>query len=129
MNIIADLHTHTIASTHAYNTILEMVRYAAQVGLKAIALTDHGRRMPGAPGDWFFQNLVSVPRRLEGILVLRGIELNIIDYDGNTDLEENARNLDWAVASTTDCWIRPSSRRWNGARSFGSRWRRIRWSA
>lgn len=108
MNIIADLHTHTIASTHAYNTILEMVRYAAQVGLKAIALTDHGRRMPGAPGDWFFQNLVSVPRRLEGILVLRGIELNIIDYDGNTDLEENARDLDWAVASIHNGLLDPS---------------------
>ncbi len=99
MKIIADLHTHTIASTHAYNTILEMVHYAAQAGLKAIALTDHGRRMPGAPGDWYFQNLATVPRRLEGVLVLRGIEMNIIDYEGNTDLEENAKNLDWAVAS------------------------------
>ena len=39
-NIIADLHTHSLASTHAYSTIREMVDSAAEKGLKAIAITD-----------------------------------------------------------------------------------------
>ena len=51
-NIIADLHTHSLASTHAYSTIREMVDSAAEKGLKAIAITDHARTMPGAPGPW-----------------------------------------------------------------------------
>ena len=34
-NFEADLHTHTIASGHAYNTIREMARAAADKGLKA----------------------------------------------------------------------------------------------
>ena len=35
-NFEADLHTHTIASGHAYNTIREMARAAADKGLKAL---------------------------------------------------------------------------------------------
>ena len=41
--IIADLHTHTLASTHAYSSLTEMVRAAAERGLYAIAITDHGQ--------------------------------------------------------------------------------------
>lgn len=100
MKIIADMHTHTIASTHAYSTLTEMVHAAAGAGLYAIAITDHGNSMPGAPGKWYFKNLVVVPRFLEGVLVLRGAEANIIDYEGNLDLEqESIDNLDWLVAS------------------------------
>ena len=49
--IIADLHTHTIASTHAYSTVTEMVQAAAAKGLYALAITDHARTMPGAPRE------------------------------------------------------------------------------
>lgn len=49
MNIIADTHCHTLASTHAYSTLSEMVHAAAVKGLYAIAITDHGVAMQ-APG-------------------------------------------------------------------------------
>ena len=39
MEIIADLHTHTLASTHAFNTVTEMARAAYEMGHKAIAIT------------------------------------------------------------------------------------------
>lgn len=45
MNYIADLHTHTIASDHAYSTLLENIEYAKRAGMQALAITDHG---PGA---------------------------------------------------------------------------------
>ena len=51
MKIIADTHTHTVASTHAYSTAQEMITAAKEKGLYAIALTDHAYRMPGAPGE------------------------------------------------------------------------------
>ena len=89
MNIIADTHCHTLASTHAYSTLSEMVHAAAVKGLYAIAITDHGVAMPGAPGKWYFQNLVVVPHKLEGVLVLRGEECDVVDYDGNTDLQDS----------------------------------------
>lgn len=100
MNIIADTHTHTTASTHAYSSLQEMVHAASLRGLYAIGITDHGVSMPGAPGRWYFSNMRVIPRILEGILVLRGQETNVVDFDGNTDLEDEcADKLDWIIAS------------------------------
>lgn len=100
MKLIADTHTHTIASTHAYSTLQENVHAAAQKGLYAIAVTDHGALMPGAPGTWYFNNLRVIPRYLEGVLVLRGEETNLIDAEGHTDLiPDDLDTLDWVVAS------------------------------
>ena len=99
-NLIADAHTHTTASTHAYSTLQEMVHAAAEKKLYAIAITDHAHDMPGAPGDWYFENLRVVPHILEGVLVLRGQETNILDLEGHIDLtDKEAESLDWIVAS------------------------------
>ena len=100
MKIIADTHCHTIASTHAYSTVTELVHAAAKQGLYAVAVTDHATTMPGSPGRWYFRNLKVLPREMEGVLILRGSEVNVIDYEGNIDLcGEETENLDWMVAS------------------------------
>lgn len=100
-NIIADLHTHSIASTHAYSTISEMIQSAKDKGLKAIAITDHGKLMPGSPGPWYFRCLSrTIPMYYKGILNLSGIEVNVTDFEGNTDLEDSDPfEIDWVVAS------------------------------
>ena len=46
MQIIADLHTHTLSATHAFNTLDEMAAKAAALGYAALAITDHGPAMP-----------------------------------------------------------------------------------
>jgi putative hydrolase len=103
MNIIADMHTHTIASTHAYSTLQEMAHAAAQKGLYAMAVTDHGYAMPGAPGEWYFMNLKVLPRYIDGVLILRGEETNVTDMDGGTDLvKKEYGSLEWVVASMHD---------------------------
>lgn len=100
MKLIADLHTHTIASTHAYATITEMSHEASKLGLFALAITDHARTMPGAPGAYYFESLGVLPPYIEGVRLLGGIEANICDFDGNIDVEESLQNhLDWIVAS------------------------------
>ena len=101
MEIIADLHTHTIASTHAYSTITEMVQAASAKNLYAIAITDHGRQMPGSPREFYFETMGTfVPKELFGVRVLKGMEANILDYDGNIDCDDFlADKLDWIVAS------------------------------
>ena len=102
-NIIADLHTHTLASTHAYSSLTEVVRAAKAKGLYAVAVTDHGYAMPGALGKWYFSNLGVVPQYFEGVLVLRGAEANLLDYSARLDLPENElESLDWVVASIHD---------------------------
>lgn len=100
MKIIADTHSHTLASGHAYSTITEMAEAAAAKGLKALALTEHAPEMPGTCGLFYFQNLDVVPRMAKGVQLLMGAEVNIMDPDGNIDLpEETCRDLDIVVAS------------------------------
>lgn len=86
MKIVADLHIHTIASGHAYSTIEEYVAQAKKIGLKAIAITDHGPAMPGGPHDYHFQNMRMIPQVLDGIRIYRGIEANVIDAEGKIDI-------------------------------------------
>lgn len=100
MKLIADTHTHTISSTHAYSTAQEMIAAAANRGLYALALTDHGYAMPGSPGPWFFESLGAIPKYVNGVRVLKGVEANVMDLDGRLDIQDNVlASLEWVVAS------------------------------
>ncbi len=100
MIIQADLHTHTIASTHAYSTITENCLYAKEIGLKAIAMTDHAMLMPDSPHYWHFGNLRVLPRKIHDVTVLKGAEVNIYNYNGELDLtNDELAKLEWVVAS------------------------------
>ena len=46
MDFELDVHTHTLASGHAYGTITEMARAAKDLGLKLLGITDHAHNMP-----------------------------------------------------------------------------------
>lgn len=100
MKILTDLHTHTIASTHAYSTVLENVAYAKRNGIEAIAVTDHAPGIPDGAHRWHFINLRALPDVIDGVRVLKGAEANIMNLDGGVDLlEEYLKNLDWVIAS------------------------------
>ena len=104
MHYEADTHTHTIASGHAYNTITEMVRSAADKGLKALAITDHtpgvpGHEFPGTMEEIYFRNTIVIPEELFGVRVLMGAEVNILN-GGAIDLSERAlRRQNIVIAS------------------------------
>ncbi|MCI8660220.1 MAG: phosphatase [Lachnospiraceae bacterium] len=100
MNDILDLHTHTIASGHAYNTLYEMAHAASQKGLQLLGVTDHAPRIPGACHPFYFLNFKVIPRELYGVRILMGCELNIVDYEGGLDLEPRyQKGLDLGIAS------------------------------
>jgi len=69
-----DLHTHTIASGHAFGTVWENARAAKARGLEMIAITDHGPSMPGASNQLYFRCGDRIPRIIEGVKVLFGVE-------------------------------------------------------
>ena len=79
----ADLHTHTIASGHAYSTIKEMAIAAEEKGIRLLGITEHSKGMPGSCQDIYFSNLRVVDRKIGEVALAMGVELNIIDYDGN----------------------------------------------
>ena len=101
MLIIADLHTHTVASTHGFSTVKEMTEEAAARGLKALAITDHTPASTDGPHVWHFHNLhKALPREYLGVKLIFGAESSIIDYDGNIDFPHNeCAMLDWIIAS------------------------------
>ncbi len=116
MDYRLDSHMHTVASGHAYNTIMEMAKTAAEKGLELIAITEHSVNMPGTCQLFYFMNLKMVPRRLFGIEVLQGAELNITDYKGSVDLSADVlKNLDVCIASLHLPCIRPGSIKENTA--------------
>ena len=48
MRDLVDVHTHTIASGHAYNTMMEMIRAAQEKELEVFGITEHAPQMPGS---------------------------------------------------------------------------------
>lgn len=110
MKIIADTHTHSIACDHAYSTITENAGAASQKGLFAMAVTEHCPAMPDAPNIWHIECLGALPRKINGVLILRGAEVNLLDHDGNLDLPEQLlARLEWVIVSAHGCCIKSGS--------------------
>ncbi len=93
MKLAADLHIHTVSSGHAYSTVEEYVAQAKKIGLKAIAITDHGPAMPDGPHFYHFANMRMIPEKLKGIRIYRGVEANIINDKGEIDLTEEVLKI------------------------------------
>lgn len=100
MKALIDLHTHTIVSGHAHSTVKENIDEAIKKGLKFYGVSDHSVNMPGGPHVFHFYNMHVIPRQVENLKILRGVEANIIDYDGNIDVQQDIlEKLDYAIAS------------------------------
>ena len=100
MQMIADLHTHTLCATHAYNTFNEMAVAAKEIGYCALAVTDHAPAMPDAPHSWHFSNWSAMPHVINDVVMLYGAEANLMDTKGGLDMPESQlKDQDWVVAS------------------------------
>ena len=120
-NYCMDLHTHTIVSGHAYNTMNEMIRTAADKGLTILGISDHAPAMPGSACKSYFQNMGILSHEKYGIRVLYGAELNIMDYRGSVDLDANGvRSLDYCIASLHRNCLTPGSEKENTAAYIGA---------
>lgn len=99
MKTVLDVHTHTVASGHAYSTISEMAAAAAEKGLELLGIAEHAPGIPGTCHPIYFRNLHVVPRRMNGVDLMLGAEINILDGEGTIDLEEDImRHLDLRIA-------------------------------
>lgn len=114
MSYVMDLHTHTIASGHAYSTLQENIAAAKERGLKFLGLSEHGPAMAGGPSPIYFQNYKIIPREYGELRLFCGIEANITDYEGHLDLEERTlARLDYCIASMHTMIVPPGSAREN----------------
>lgn len=106
MKTLIDVHTHTIASGHAFSTIQEMVHTAQEKELRILGITEHAPHIPGTCNPIYFRNLHVVPRMWQGLRLLLGCELNILDTNGTLDLDETYyRLMDIRIAGIHSlCW-------------------------
>jgi putative hydrolase len=105
VQLIADLHTHTIASGHAYSTLQENLDAARENGLRYLATTEHGPSMPGSCHAIYFANFRALPDQIAGVRLVKGIEANILNTAGELDLPEKyLKRLEYiAVGLHRDC--------------------------
>jgi DNA polymerase (family 10) len=99
-----DLHAHTRA-TDGRDSLREMAEAARQRGLEYLAITEHSRRVSVAHGldpTRLARQIDEIDRlnvKLQGIVLLKGIEVDILD-DGALDLPDSAlARLDLVVAA------------------------------
>lgn len=99
MNII-DLHTHTISSGHAYSTFQENVKGAINNNIEYLGTSDHAVMMPGGPHEFHFVNMTVLPKKIESVNILIGIEANIMNFQGQLDVSDDIRQrMDYIIAS------------------------------
>lgn len=102
MEIIAELHCHTNVSGHAFNTLTEMARCAYSKGLRAMAVTNHAH-IRDTLTQIHFHCYRYLPRVIEGIYLLSGVEANIMDFTGTVDVaQKDLAGLDFRIASKHD---------------------------
>lgn len=102
-----DTHTHTLISGHAYNTIDEMIKEATDKNMEVLCITDHGPAMPGSGHPFYFSNMHILKSKRTPIPVLFGCEVNILDENGEVDLDEFClQRQQLVIASLHSCCFR-----------------------
>lgn len=100
-----DIHTHTIASGHAYGTIREMAAAAGERGLDLLGFAEHGPGVPGTCDPFYFMNLTAIPRRLSGVEIVHGCEANVLNGQGGFELPQRCVDrLDYIIAGVHLPW-------------------------
>lgn len=121
MELLFDLHTHTAASGHAFSTLKENIEEAAKKGLRAIGTSDHSSFMPGAADPIFFGNYKAIRDEIMGVRIFTGVEANIIDLEGNLDMEEALlKKMDYVIASLHVPCVKAGTRQENTSALIGA---------
>jgi DNA polymerase (family X) len=108
-DIRGDLHMHTTA-TDGEDTLAEMARAAIARGLAYIAITDHGQRVTMARGldrrrllaQWREIDRLNDSLAAAGkppLVILKGIEVDILEKGGLDLPDDVLAEADWVVAS------------------------------
>lgn len=87
--IEVDPHTHSVVSLHAYSTVEECARHAAERGLRGIAVTDHCSHTLSQRANSIeaISNQKVLPDEMYGVRVWKGVEIDIVDFDGTLAFE------------------------------------------
>lgn len=103
-DIRGDLHCHTSA-TDGHHTLKQMAEAAAERGYKYLSINDHSKHVTVAHGlnkKRLLEQIKAIDtlnEQLDGIVVLKSIEVDILE-DGSLDLPDSVlKELDFTVCS------------------------------
>lgn len=87
LHSLCDVHTHTLYSRHAYSTVEENLRAAAEKGLELLGMAEHFSSMlfpePDVRNFQYFYNYAMLPDTWHGVRLMHGCEADIVDCGGN----------------------------------------------
>ena len=90
--LFADYHTHTLHS-HGKHSVRENALAAAEKGLEAVAISDHGPASLFGVGVRNLDAFLAIRREIEavqeehpGVRILLGVEANVVSPDGELDV-------------------------------------------
>lgn len=111
MFFIVDMHAHTTASTDAYSTLMDYVSFAKEHSITGFGISDYGPGNASGPEESYFNNLDEIPRYIDDVLILKGVESNIISHDGTLDIKsEQMKHLDYAIVSFNNNTLKARSK-------------------
>lgn len=97
--LYSDLHVHTLMSGHGFCTINECIETAQKKGVSLIAITDHGPAMQHSAHEGYFEMSTRLQKHYNGVDVLFGCEMNILNRNGDVDLTNSVMSdLDIVLA-------------------------------
>lgn len=87
MKYVLDVYIYIIVSGYVYLILMENVKVVLEKGIKVFGIIEYGSSMLYFLYVWYFYNYKVLLRELYGVIMFYGIEVNIIDYEGNLDME------------------------------------------
>lgn len=103
MKLVGDFHTHTNYS-HGLGSIEDSVKQAENLGLKAVAITEHSYQshysIKKGDLDKMRKDIADIQDKYN-VNILLGIEANLISRNGDIDIsDEELKSLDLVILST-----------------------------
>ena len=95
--LVIDLHTHTIASGHAYGTLEENALAAARIGLTGLGVSDHAPGVDPRTDVTWFTEMRKTGRKLHGVNIYYGVENNVTNEATMTLSDEYLDLLDYCI--------------------------------
>lgn len=100
-----DSHIHTIVSGHSWSSLTDYIAQAQRIGMKGFCVTEHGPAIPNGPPEYTSHTQMMLPHNYEGIYIFKGLEADILDFDGKLDVRNSYLDkLEFCIASMhSDC--------------------------
>lgn len=101
VNIISDLHIHSLASGDAFSTIYEIVNEARKKKLLSIGISEHGYKMPtSVKHEYYYRSALQHFKEIKDLKVYVGVESSVVNSSGEVSIPNIICNgVDYLILS------------------------------